>query len=118
DLHLQTDDGDPSTELVDLYECYIKADVDGDGIAEMCRVYFAGSSSGGEMLDWEVWEDEAPFHDIPCDPMPHRWQARSIFDETEDVQRIKTVMLRQANDNTYATNNPQRFVTGKISNPE
>jgi hypothetical protein len=113
-----TDDGDQSMEIVDLYECYVRVDVDGDGIAEMCRVYYAGNSGGGEVLDWEVWEDEAPFHDIPCEPMPHRWVARSVFDETEDVQQIKTAMLRQANDNTYATNNPQRFVKGKISNPE
>jgi hypothetical protein len=80
----------------------------------MCRIHYAG----GEVLDWEVWEDEPVFYEIPCNPMPHRWEAQSIFDETEDVQKIKTVMLRQANDNTYATNNPQRFVTGKIHNPE
>lgn len=112
------EDGDPSMEVVDLYECYVRADVDNDGIAEMVRVYYAGHSGGGEVLDWDVWEDEGPFHDIPCDPMPHSWVGRSIFDETEDVQQIKTAMLRQANDNTYATNNPQRFVKGKIENPE
>jgi hypothetical protein len=113
-----TDDGDQSMEIVDLYECYVRVDVDNDGIAEMCRVYYAGNAGGGEVLDWEVWEDEAPFHDIPCEPMPHRWVARSVFDETEDVQQIKTAMLRQANDNTYATNNPQRHVKGEILNPE
>jgi hypothetical protein len=113
-----TDDGDQSMEIVDLYECYVRVDVDGDGIAEMCRIYYAGNSGGGEVLDWEVWEDEAPFHDIPFNPMPHRWAAGSFFDETEDVQQIKTAMLRQANDNTYATNNPQRHVKGEILNPE
>jgi hypothetical protein len=69
---------------------------------------------GGAILDWEEWEDETPFDDIPCNPMPHRWEAQSIADETMDVQQIKTVLLRQALDNTYATNNPQRFVKGKI----
>lgn len=114
-----TDDGgDPSTDIVDLYECFIRVDIDNDGIAELCRVYYAGSSDGGEILDWEEWEDEDPFDDIPCNPMPHRWQAQSISDETMDVQQVKTVLLRQALDNTYATNNPQRFVAGKISNPE
>lgn len=116
--HLGTEDGDPSMDILDLYECYLKVDIDGDGIAETCRVMYAGHSSGGEILDWEEWEDETPFDDIPCNPMPHRWEAQSIADETMDVQQIKTVLLRQALDNTYATNNPQRFVTGKISNPE
>lgn len=112
------DSGDPSTDLIDLYECFIRVDIDGDGIAELCRVYYAGSTGGGEMLDWEEWEDEDPFDDIPCNPMPHRWQAQSVSDETMDVQQVKTVLLRQALDNTYATNNPQRFVAGKLSNPE
>lgn len=114
----EADDGDPSMELVDLYECYVRVDINDDGIAELCRVYYAGNKDGGEVLDWEEWEDETPFVDIPCSPMPHRWEAASLADETMDVQRIKTVLIRQALDNTYATNNPQRFVTGKITNPD
>lgn len=114
----ESDDGDPSMELVDLYECYVRVDINDDGIAELCRVYYAGNKDGGEVLDWEEWEDETPFVDIPCSPMPHRWEAASLADETMDVQRIKTVLIRQALDNTYATNNPQRFVTGKITNPD
>jgi len=112
------EDGDASMDIIDKYECYIKVDIDGDGIAETCRVIYAGSKDGGTILDWEEWEDETPFDDIPCNPMPHRWEAQSIADETMDVQQIKTVLLRQALDNTYATNNPQRFVVGEITNPE
>jgi len=115
---LSGSDGDRSTDLIDLYECYLRVDVDGDGISELCRIYYAGGRDAGEVLDWDVWEDENPFHDIPFEPMPHRFLARSLFDEVEDVAQVKTVMLRQANDNTYASNNPQRFVRGKISNPE
>lgn len=118
DPHKDSGDGDKSTDLIDLYECYMRVDIDGDGISEMCRVYYGGPPNSGELLDWEVWEDETPFDDIPCDPMPHRWDARSIYDETNDVQRVKTVLKRNALDNIYATNNPQRFVTGEIKNPE
>lgn len=116
---------DRSMELLDLYECYIRVDVDDDGIAETVRCYYAGNKGGGLLLKmdgmsepWEVWEDETPFHSIPCDPMPHRFESRSIADETMDVQKVKTVLLRQALDNLYASNNPQRFVLGKIINPE
>lgn len=107
-----------SMELIDLYECFVRVDVDGDGIAETVRAYFAGSKSGGELLDWEVWEDEGPFFDIPCDPMPHRWDGRSVSDDTMDIQKNKTALLRGFMDNVYASNNPQRFVTGEIVNPE
>lgn len=112
-----TDTADKSTELVDYYECFIRIDVDDDGEAELVRVCFGGGKDG-KLLHWETWEDENPFDDIPCEPIPHRWSARSIADETMDVQEIKTVLSRQGLNNLYATNNPQRFVAGKIDNPD
>lgn len=111
-------DGDPSTEMVDFYECYLKVDINDDGIAELVKVSYAGHKSGGTILDWEEWEDDIPFQDIPCDPMPHRFEARSIADETMDVQQIKTALYRHGLDNIYANSNPQRFITGTIKNPE
>lgn len=101
------DSKDRSTEMIEVYECYIKTDADGDGVAETVRAIYAGGYSTGELLDWEIWEDDPPFCDIPCQPIPHRFDAISIFDETEDQQRIKTVLNRQMLDNVYAHNNPQ-----------
>jgi hypothetical protein len=98
--------GHESMLLVELYECYVKADVDGDGIAETVRAFYAGASGAGELLDWEVWEDDVPFSDIPCEPMPHRWDARSVCDDVDDIQRVKTVLTRQFLDNLYWVNNP------------
>lgn len=98
--------GHESTMLVELYECYVKVDVDGDGIAETVRAYYAGASGAGELLDWEVWEDDVPFSDIPCEPVPHRWDARSVADDVNDIQRVKTVLTRQFLDNLYWVNNP------------
>jgi hypothetical protein len=116
-LQLQGDATDASMELVDKFECFVRIDVDGDGEAELIRACYAGGETG-KLLDWEVWEDEHPFDDIPCEPIPHRWDARSIADETMDVQDVKTVLTRQLLNNTYWVNNPQRFATGKIKNPE
>lgn len=111
--------GDESTMLVELFECYVKADVDGDGIAETVRAYYAGSGGAGELLDWEIWEDDVPFSDIPCEPVPHRWDARSVADDTSDIQRVKTVLTRQFLDNLYWVNNPMTVAQeGTITNPE
>ncbi len=113
------DVGDPSTKEIEIYECYVKADVDGDGISEMVKATVAGNGGASEILHWEEWEDDCPFSDIPCEPRPHRWDAKSITDETKDVQRIKTVMLRQYNDNLYASAIPMREAeVGSIVNPE
>lgn len=112
-----TDTTDKSTQLVDYYECFPMIDADGDGVAEMLRVCYAGNKAG-KLLDWEVWEDEDPFDSIPCEPIPHRLESRSITDEEVEVQDVKTVLSRQLLNNTYWINNPQRFARGKISNPE
>lgn len=111
--------GDDSMALVELFECYVKVDVDGDGVAETVRAFYAGSGGAGELLDWEVWEDDAPFSDIPCEPIPHRWDARSVFDDTSDIQRVKTVLTRQMLDNLYWVNNAMNTAEeNSVTNPE
>jgi len=106
-----------ATEEVELHECYAVIDVDDDGVAETVRAYLGGPD-GSVLLDWELWEDESPFDLVQGDPIPHRFEGRSEFDQTCDVQDIKTVLERQYLNNLYASNNPQRFAKGKIANPE
>jgi hypothetical protein len=119
-LFVNAEATDKSMELVEYHECFVMVDVDGDGEAELVRVCFGGpgGTTGGSILDWEVWEDEDPFDNIPCEPIPHRWDSRSVADEEIDIQDVKTVLMRQLLNNTYWVNNPQRFAQGKIKNPE
>lgn len=108
-----------SGDLVDLYECYIRADEDGDGSAELLQVWYAGNAGGGLVLGYEEWEDDVPFTDIPCYPVPHSWIAESLFDRTADIQRVKTTLLRQLLDNTYAVGLPMQEVEeGSVLNPD
>jgi hypothetical protein len=107
--------GDP----IDLYECYLRADRDGDGIAELIQCWFAGDTGTGALLSEDEYEDECPYTDIPCYPMPHRFDAQSVFDRTADIQRVKTVLLRQLLDNTYAVGMPMQEVEeGSVLNPD
>ena len=98
-----------ATELVEVIESYVQADMDGDGVAETLRV-ITGGPGEKQILHWEEWEDDSPFSDIVQERYPHRWQGRSLFDELEQIQRIKTILQRQALDNLYATNNPEQEV--------
>jgi hypothetical protein len=108
-----------SGDLVDLYECYVRADADGDGVAELLQVWYAGNAGGGELLSYEEWEDDVPFTDIPCYPIPHNWAAESLFDRTADIQRVKTTLLRQLLDNTYSVGLPMQEVEeGSVLNPD
>lgn len=108
-----------SGDLVDLYECYVRVDQDGDGVAELLQVWYAGNAGGGELLSSDEWEDDVPFTDIPCYPVPHSWLAESLFDRTADIQRVKTTLLRQLLDNTYAVGLPMQEVEeGSVLNPD
>lgn len=109
----QYDNPETSMERVDLYECYIKLDIDDDGMAEIVKVMYAGDAGGAEILDWEEWDDETPFDKIPCNPIPHRFSSDSLADEMMDIQKFKTVIGRQMFDNMYQSNTPQPIVLEK-----
>lgn len=104
------DIGDRANDKVTLYEAYLKADINDDGIAEIVKVFYTGDSGEGAILDWEEWDDEVPFDKIPCNPVPHRWASDSLADEVIDIQKFKTVIGRQMFDNLYQTNMPQPIV--------
>lgn len=108
---------DASTEYVDVYECYVLLDFDGDGIAERRRVVMAGSLGKNAILENEEWGDELPFGDLVPDPKAHNWRGRGLFDVLQDVQRIKTVAMRGVLDNMYQILNPQKsVVNGAVLN--
>lgn len=108
-----------SGDLIDLYECYIRVDRDDDGQAELLQVWYAGNAGSGLVMSEDEWEDDIPFTDIPCYPVPHRWEAESLFDRTADIQRVKTTLIRQLLDNTYAVGMPMREVEeGSVLNPD
>lgn len=109
----------PSGDEIDLYECYIRADMDGDGIAELIQVWWAGDGGSGRLLGWEEWEGEIPFTHIPCYPVPHQSDSQSVFDRTHDISRVQTVLTRQMLDNLYATNMPMREIEeNSVKNPD
>jgi hypothetical protein len=115
---LRQDPISPAMQEIEYYELLVRLDVDGDGIAELRRMCFAGGLTANYMLVNEPW-DEINYADIVCERRPHQWEGNSITDDTNDIQRIKTVLLRQTLDNLYWQNNQQPIVQeGKIKNPE
>ena len=101
------DPADVSQRGVLVTECYVRVDVDGDGIAELRRVVCLGD-------DMEVVENE-PFDHIPfavMSPilMPHKLVGRSLAELVMDLQLIKSTVLRQLLDNLYLSNNSRVVV--------
>jgi hypothetical protein len=99
----ETQSLDFSMQEIEVYECYIRTDVDGDGMAELLKVTYAGMS---EILDKEE-VDHIPFASICPIPMPHKFFGQSLADRAMDIQLIKSTITRQILDNLYLTNMPR-----------
>ena len=106
-------DGDKSTQDILIHECYVRMDVDGDGKAELLKICVAGD--GKKLLDIEEI-DTMPFVSMTPVIMPHRFYGRSIAELVEDIQLIKSTVMRQMLDNMYLTNNNRVAVQdGQVS---
>ncbi len=92
-----------ATQDIEIYECYVKTDYDGDGVAELRKVIVAGES-GYEILE-NMPCDNIPFCSLTPIIMPHRFYGRSVAELVEDVQLVKSTVMRQLLDNMYLTNN-------------
>lgn len=103
---------------VEYYDLLVRVDFDNDGIAELRRIVFAGSITAKGLLENEPW-DEPNYADIVAERRPHQWEGTSVTDDVAEIQKIKTVLLRQTIDNLYWQNNLQPVVQeGLIANPE
>ncbi|WP_269825933.1 phage portal protein [Agrobacterium salinitolerans] len=103
---------------IEYYDLLVRVDYDNDGIAELRRIVFAGGLTSKSLLENEPW-DEPNYADIVAERRPHQWEGTSVTDDVAEIQKIKTVLLRQTIDNLYWQNNPQPTVQeGVIVNPE
>jgi hypothetical protein len=102
---------DKSMQEVEVFECYIRTDYDGDGIAELRKVVYAGNDI---LEDDEI--DYIPFCSICPFPLPHKFFGHSMADRTIDLQLIKSTITRQILDNLYLTNNARvAAVDGQVN---
>jgi len=87
--------------------------MDGDGIAELCRVCVAGTAN--KILHYEPC-DFIPFVDFCPDPEPHTFFGMSIADVTMDIQLIKSNILRNTLDSLAQSIHPRTgVVEGQVN---
>lgn len=118
DVSRSQDEAQRANDAIDYYDLYLRVDMDGDGIAELRHMCFAGGLGEKNLLVDEEC-DEVQFADVAVMRQPHQWEGVSMADDLADVQQVKTVLMRQTLDNIYWQNNPQPLMQdGVISNPE
>lgn len=96
-----------------LNEEYPLWDWDDDGIAERLCVHRINGTilrkADGSLSITEV--DSQPFSGWSPFPMQHRFVGQSSADKVMDIQRIRTVLLRQGLDSQYQANAPRVTVS-------
>ena len=98
-------EGEGATKKVWIDECYMYVDFDGDGVAELRKI----TKGGHYILDNEEI-DMIPFSTICPLPIPHKFHGMSIADTVQDIQLIKSTIMRNLLDNMYLTNNARYAV--------
>jgi len=93
-------------------EIYMKADKDGDGIAELLKVFI----SGGFVDIDEV--DSIPFSSITPVILTHKFHGLSIDDLVNDLQSMRTGHLRALFDNTNQSINGTTYYNENTVNVE
>lgn len=106
DASSQLSEIDPASRKVWFYECYMKVDLNGDGMTEWNQVCFVGS----ELLGKEEIE-EPPMYCITPIIKSHRLTGYSLIDSVHEIHRLSTNLHRQIMDAIYQSINPRSEIT-------
>ncbi len=105
-LEYSTYSNDENLKDVDLYECYTKADIDGDGLLEDIIVWMAG----GEILRIEEnYTGRHPFFGASAVLESEKIEGTSLNDLIGIYQDIKTAFWKQLAINIAKNNDPITF---------
>ena len=107
---------DPSMRVKQITECYMRADVDGDGIAELRKIIVGGSGYNNYIILENEEINTLPFAMCVAIPMPFRFFGLSMYDLLADVQNMSTAITRQTLDNMYLQNNARTMVVDGQAN--
>lgn len=87
-------------DIIDCHECYLRVDLDGDGVSERYKVLISGTNGlmfeAADLLPYSIG---SPFLN------PHRITGESLFDHLKSTQDVKTAYNRQLIDNVSIINN-------------
>ena len=115
-MDLEISNIDPSQRVVQITECYMKVDMDGDGIGELRKIIVGGSGYNNYLILENEVINKMPFAMCVAIPMPFRFFGLSMYDLLADVQMMSTTIMRNTLDNMYFQNNARTIVVDGQAN--
>ena len=99
-----------------LVVAYVRADEDGDGVSELLRVVYAhAGGTAGRIVERVEWDGIASIALASPILMSHTIVGRSLFDQTQDLQQIGSVLTRGLLHNLYITNRPRPVISDQVN---
>jgi hypothetical protein len=108
-FHDRTDTPDESQRLIEVAECYMQMDVEGNGISKLMKVTVAGGDDPTDLLKVEEL-NSMPWVTTTTFLMSHKFEGLSITDRLKQIQDQKTALWRNMFDNMYLQNNQRNVV--------
>lgn len=93
----------------EMVEGYLRADVNGDGIAELLKVM-----RSGDFLDYEE-VDSVPFNSVTPFILTHKFYGLSVADLLDDIQDIRTSLMRGYLDNIHQSINGTTYFNSRVN---
>ena len=110
----QTDNGQEATRMKEVIESWVRADRNGDEMAEWRHVFTCGQN----LLMDEEWYGDIPFASFTFFPTTHKFYGSSVWDKIRDYERSATALLRSEVDtsvmkNTFRVISDPRYINQK-----
>lgn len=103
---------DRSREQLVIFDHYLRADFDGDGIAELRMVRTNGPQ--GEVMENDP-VDRNVYHSITPYINTHKFYGRSVADNLRDLQKVRTQLTRGVLDNLMYSVIPRKKIKGNVN---
>ena len=104
--------GDRSREIVTIFDHYVRADYDGDGVAELRHVRTVGKTAEFILENKEV--DRNIYHAFTPYINSYKFFGRSVADNMIDLQRAKSQLMRNVFDNVMYSTVSRKIISGTV----
>lgn len=107
------DSSDSSRGIIAIFDHYIRADFNNDGIAELRHVRTVGRGNQKNILENEE-VDRNIYHAITPYLRSYKFHGESVADKLVSLQRAKSQLWRTVFDNTMYSTMPRKVISGNV----